>query len=282
MPAHARWRLDLSYDGASFHGFAVQPNVRTVAGVLGEAIARTVRLATAPHITCAGRTDAGVHAAAQVVHVDLPVTFDGDLARAITRQLEPLVVVARAERVSDTFDARHDAIERRYRYLIWNAATPDSASASRAWHVSAPLDLRAMRAAADTFLGERDFRAFCRRVPNTSPDDPVKRRVSDVSLYVIPWQCGAGPIVGDGLAYRVLATPPPPTPFEEGRMVAFEVAANAFCHQMVRSMVGALTAVGRGQMGAATVLGLLESGSRDSAPQPAPPHGLCLVAVTYP
>lgn len=280
-PAVQRWRLNLSYDGSGFHGFAAQGGIETVAGLLGEAIARTTRIESPPQIVCAGRTDTGVHAAAQVVHVDLPADYDGDLARSLTRQLSPRIVVQRASKVDGAFDARHDATSRRYRYLIWNASTPDVASALRAWHVNEPLDLRAMRAGCDPLLGEHDFRAFCRRVPDTSADQPIMRRVVDTSLSTIPWQVGAGAIRGNGLAHRVLATPPREPSFDEGAMIAFEIEAKAFCHQMVRSIVGVLAAVGRRSIGVATVLGYLEAGSREGLPSPAPAHGLCLVAVGY-
>jgi tRNA pseudouridine38-40 synthase len=112
-----RWRLLLAYDGAAFRGFAAQPGVPTVAGALRQAIERTARLSEAPVITCAGRTDSGVHARGQVVHVDLPpLPFDGaGLARALNRQLAPEVVVRRAEAVGPDFDARRSATARSYR-----------------------------------------------------------------------------------------------------------------------------------------------------------------------
>ena len=117
--ATQRWRLLVAYDGAAFRGFAPQPEVPTVAGALRQALERTARLSEAPLITCAGRTDAGVHARGQVVHVDLPpIPYDGPgLARAINRQLAPQVVVRRAEEVGGDFDARRSATGRTYRYL---------------------------------------------------------------------------------------------------------------------------------------------------------------------
>ncbi len=165
--ATQRWRLLIAYDGAAFRGFAIQPEVPTVAGALRQALERTARMSEPPLVTCAGRTDAGVHARGQVVHVDLPpIPYDGaGLARAINRQLAPEIVVRQAEQVSDDFDARRSATSRSYRYLVWNAPQPDPLLAPIAWHVRDRLDLVAMRTASDVLLGSHDFRSFCRRRP---------------------------------------------------------------------------------------------------------------------
>ncbi len=185
-----RWRLLLAYDGAAFRGFAAQPEVPTVAGALRQALERTARLSEAPAITCAGRTDAGVHARGQVVHVDLPaIPFDGTgLARALNRQLAPEVVVRRAEAVPPDFDARRSATGRSYRYLVWNAAAPDPLLAPVAWHVRRPLDLVSMRTASDVLLGTHDFRSFCRRPVGSDPAQPLVRRVTTAR-----WSVDRGP-----------------------------------------------------------------------------------------
>jgi tRNA pseudouridine38-40 synthase len=251
-PALRRWRLLVAYDGSGFRGFAAQPGAVTVAGALSAALARTARLPEPPRIVCAGRTDAGVHARGQVVHVDLPDALDLDLARALNRQLAPAVLVRAAEPAPPGFDARHSATARHYRYLVHNAPVPDPLLAPLAWHVSDPLDLRAMTAAADSVIGEHDFRAFCRRPPGTAADQPIVRRVT-----------GAG-------WSEVGCT-----------LLRFEITAGSFCHQMVRSLVGALVAVGRGRGSTATMVAQLRSGRRSGAARPAPAHGLCLVAVSY-
>jgi len=256
----------VAYDGAAFRGFALQPEIPTVAGALRVALGRTARLPEPPALTCAGRTDAGVHARGQVVHVDLPpIPFDGvGLARALNRQLGPSIVVLSATAVSDQFDARRSATARRYRYLVWNAAAPDPLLAPTTWHVRDPLDLRAMSAAADVLLGTHDFRAFCRRKPGTSPDEPIVRRVTRAK-----WSLGSGPEVADA------------TDIAGGRLLRFDIEANSFCHQMVRSVVGSLVEVGRGMGNAATLLERLRSATRHRAADPAPALGLCLVSVRY-
>jgi tRNA pseudouridine38-40 synthase len=257
--------LLVAYDGTSFHGFAPQGGQRTVAGLLGAALGamagRDVPL------TCAGRTDAGVHASAQVVHADLdeavvrkgakrqpgPGTVLERLGRSLSRQLGPAVAVLEARVAPEGFDARHSAIARRYRYSLLRTPWPDPLLQHCSWHVPGPLDLAAMRVGADAFLGEHDFSAFCRLPPGESP--PVIRRVLSVDWSQAP--C-------------------------DERVWRFEIEANAFCHQMVRSIVGTLVGVGQGRIPAGEMLATIRGGDRSRAGQPAPPQGLCLVAVRYP
>jgi tRNA pseudouridine38-40 synthase len=267
-----RWRLLIAYDGAAFRGFAAQPEVPTVAGALSLAVGRTARLDEAPTLTCAGRTDAGVHARGQVVHVDLPTAaaYDGVwLARALNRQLAPAIVVRRADAVGPEFDARRSATARSYRYLVWNAPAPDPLLASMSWHVRDPLDLGSMRTASDVLLGTHDFRSFCRRPVGSDPSRPLVRRVTTAR-----WSIDRGPEatdagndveVGDG----------------ETRLLRFEITAASFCHQMVRSLVGSLVEVGRGRENAAGLMERLRAVSRHRMPDPAPALGLCLVSVDY-
>jgi tRNA pseudouridine38-40 synthase len=266
-----RWRLLLAYDGAAFRGFAHQPEVPTVAGAVRQALERTARLSEPPPITCAGRTDAGVHARGQVAHVDLPpVPYDGPgLARSLNRQLAPGVVVLRAEEVGDDFDARRSAVGRSYRYLVWNAPAPDPLLAPVAWHVSDPLDLVSMRTASDVLLGSHDFRSFCRRRPGTDGSEPIIRRVTRAR-----WSVDEGPEAADAGAEADADA-------DAARLLRFDIEASSFCHQMVRSVVASLVEVGRGRQNAAGLLERMRAVSRQSMPEPAPPEGLCLVAVDY-
>lgn len=276
-PPTTRWRLLIAYDGSGFRGFAAQPGQHTVAGVLADALARTARLEAPPPLTCAGRTDAGVHARGQVVHVDLPelpkVRRSGvtrpmqpaDLLAALNRQLAPQVVVKQAAVAEEGFDARRSATGRRYRYLVWNARVPDPLLAQQAWHVPEPLDRRTMAAATDVLVGEHDFGAFCRRPPGAPKDGPVTRRVRRAGWSVLEDREVGGPEEAG-----------------EGRLLRFDIEADSFCHQMVRSLVALLVEVGRGGPTAADVVAFLASGLRAGLPAPAPPHGLCLVSVAYP
>jgi len=262
-----RWRLLIAYDGAAFRGFALQPEVPTVAGALRQALERTARLDEAPPITCAGRTDAGVHARGQVVHVDLPaIPYDGPgLARALNRQLAPEVVVRAAEPVGPEFDARRSATGRAYRYLVWNAPEPDPLLAPIAWHVRAALDLGSMRTASDVLLGTHDFRSFCRRRPGTDAAEPIVRRVTRAR-----WSVDEGPEARDARGGA-----------GEGRLLRFDIAAGSFCHQMVRSLVASLVEVGRGRENTAGLMERLRATTRHRMADPAPALGLCLISVDY-
>ncbi len=255
-----RIRMVVAYDGAGFHGFAAQPGQETVAGALSGALARVARHRV--DLTCAGRTDAGVHARGQVVHADVRAGVDlRRLQKSLNSMLGPSIVVRSAEIAPEGFDARHSARARRYRYLVLESAVPDPLLAPSAWTVAGPLDLRAMVSAADALLGEHDFRAFCRRVPGTSPADEIPRRVVDAGWRVVPVATGElGPA---------------------SRLLRFEIEAQSFCHQMVRSIVGMLVDVGKGRRRASDVHWLLASGDRSQAGDLAPPQGLCLLEVLY-
>jgi tRNA pseudouridine38-40 synthase len=266
--AQRRWRLDLSYNGAGFHGFAVQPGVRTVAGEVAAALAVVLRLDGPPPLTCAGRTDAGVHAVGQVVHVDLPeplfTDVGGDdatrLVRSCNKLLAPHVVVLACAPAAAGFDARHSATSRSYRYLVFEADAPSPLLEAVAWHCGGPLDLRAMAQGALALLGEHDFRAFCRRPSGADASEPIVRRVTAADVAAVDDALG---VTGGG------------------RLVRIDLTATAFCHQMVRSIVSTLVAIGRGGLTGADLVAYLHAGERTGLPAPAPACGLCLMAVAY-
>ena len=250
-----RLRIDLAYDGSRFRGFAAQPGQRTVEGVLSEAVGTLA--GTPVDLTVAGRTDKGVHAAAQTVHVDVPA--DSRLGRAPDRMRSaldgmcgPEIAIWRVRRVPSTFDARFSATQRRYRYHLCDAEAMDPRWRHDTWHVGPPrLDAEAMDDAGAELLGEHDFSSFCRQ---PTPSDPrhLVRRV-------------------DRLAVRRGV---------RGH-VAVAVDGPAFCHQMVRSIVGCLLRVGRGQRDRAWVAGVVAARDRQAIGQVAPPRGLVLVGVSY-
>lgn len=253
-----RVRLTVAYDGTGFHGFAPNRGVRTVAGELAEAIGRW-----AGHdvdLTCAGRTDTGVHARGQVVTVDLAAPrLEGDdalagLARSVNRMCGPEVAVRDLALVDDAFDARFSAVARRYRYRIWNSPEPDPFSARTAWHVDRPLHRAALQLACDPLIGEHDFTTFCRLPKGRDVPPSLVRRVTEARWVD----------EGDG-------------------MLRFEVEASAFCHHMVRSIVGMLVAVGLGRMTAGEVRGAIAARDRSRVGgDMAPAHGLTLWTVRYP
>ncbi len=240
-------RLLLAYDGTGFHGWAAQPGVRTVEGVLGDALERA--LGARPRLSVAGRTDAGVHASGQVASFPLPEPTDVDrLQRAVNGMLAPEVVVREARLAPAEFDARHRATGREYAYRIDVAMVPDPMTARYAWHRPGPLALGPMRAAARDLLGEHDFASFC-RVP--SPPASTVRTLRRLSVS------------------------------RDGTEVRIRAEANGFLHQMVRSLVGTLVAVGEGSMAADAMPEVLAARRRRAAGRVAPPHGLTLVRVTY-
>jgi tRNA pseudouridine38-40 synthase len=247
-----RVRLDVSYDGTDFSGWAVQPDRRTVQGVLQAALGTVLRV-PAVELTVAGRTDAGVHAVGQVAHFDVPAAVwdaaRGGLVRSLAGILPPDVRVSAAAQVPDDFDARFAALWRRYVYRICDdkgGVDPMLRRHTLAW--PRRLDVPAMSAAAARLVGEHDFVAFCKRRPNAST---VR------TLQVLD-------VVRDGSAIECTAQ------------------ADAFCHSMVRSLVGALLAVGEGRRPVEWPAGLLTNERRSDEIGVAPAHGLTLVAVGYP
>jgi tRNA pseudouridine38-40 synthase len=249
-----RVRLDVSYDGAAFSGWAVQPGRRTVAGAVTGALGRIVGPEAVTGLTVAGRTDAGVHATGQVCHVDLPTAawerLAGTLPRRLAGLLPPDVRVRAAVAVPDEFDARFSATYRRYEYRVTDA--PWGAEPLRRHEVLAwprPLDLAALNAAARGLVGEHDYAAYCRRKEHATTVREVTR---------LDWRREA-----DGL---LVAT----------------VQADAFCQSMVRSLVGAMLVAGDGRRPVGWPGGLLSRRERSSEVTVAPAHGLTLVAVGYP
>jgi tRNA pseudouridine38-40 synthase len=245
-----RLRLLVAYHGAGFHGFALQPGLPTVGGALAGALERFLRHTV--ELTCAGRTDAGVHAWGQVVSFDARAGVDPvALQRAVNRALRPRVVVRGAEIAAAGFDARRWATGRRYHYTVRNHPVADPFTAGTAWHVERPLDLGSMRLACDPLYGEHDFSSFCRRPPHLGAS--LVRVVRDARWVDL----------GDG-------------------MLRFEIEASSFCQQMVRSIVGTMVDVGVGKRKAGEMTAVVRTRARSAAGQPAPPHGLCLWQVTYP
>jgi tRNA pseudouridine38-40 synthase len=227
----------------------MQPGRRTVCGALTEALATVLRAPVA--LTVAGRTDAGVHATGQVAHADLPADLDAPwLVRRLARLLPPDVRVRAVTPVPDGFDARFSALRRHYRYRVATApfgAEPLRARDTVAW--PHPLDVDAVNAASAALLGEHDFAAFCKRREGATTVRALQR---------LAWTRGA-----DGV-------------------VVAEVSADAFCHSMVRSLVGALLEVGRGRRAVDWPASLLRREERANEVAVAPAHGLTLVGVDYP
>jgi tRNA pseudouridine38-40 synthase len=247
-----RVRLDVAYDGTDFSGWAAQPDRRTVAGVLGTALDTLLPRWTG--MTVAGRTDAGVHATGQVCHIDAPAdawqAFSGTLVRRLAALLPADVRVRAASEVPGDFDARFSALGRGYEYRVTDAAygaDPLRRRDTLAW--PRPLDLDRLNEAAAGLAGEHDFAAYCRRKEYATTVRAVRR---------LDWRREP-----------------------DGVLVA-AVEADAFCQAMVRSLVGALLAVGAGRRPVSWPAHLLSRRERANEVVVAPPHGLTLIRVSYP
>ncbi|MEU3532461.1 tRNA pseudouridine(38-40) synthase TruA [Streptomyces murinus] len=255
LPGHVRIRLDLSYDGADFHGWAKQAGgKRTVQGEIEDALRTVTRSKETYELTVAGRTDAGVHARGQVAHVDLPAELWAEhrekLLKRLAGRLSKDVRIWRLTEAPEGFNARFSAIWRRYAYRVTdNPGGVDPLLRGHVlWH-DWPLDVDAMNEAARALLGEHDFAAYCKKREGAT----TIRTLQDLSLVR-----GA-----DGV---ITAT----------------VRADAFCHNMVRSLIGALLFVGDGHRGPEWPGKVLAAGVRDSAVHVVRPHGLTLEEVGYP
>jgi tRNA pseudouridine38-40 synthase len=243
--------MTVAYDGTRFAGFAENLNVRTIGGTLKAALATVLRQPV--NLIVAGRTDAGVHAWANVVHFDADTEPDlVALQRNLNSMLGPAIAIRSAEVAPEGFHARYSAVARRYRYTVLNRTVPDPFLATTTWHVEAPLDLAALRLACDPIIGEHDFASFC-RVPKRIPDASLVRLVYDARWLDL----------GDGL-------------------LRFDIDASSFCQQMVRALVGTMVPMGLGRQRAGEMAGILRARTRSVANRVAPARGLCLWEVVYP
>ena len=248
-----RVRLVIAYNGTGFRGLAPNPGVRTVVGELIEVL--TPLLGYQPEIVMSGRTDAGVHAWGQILSFDAPAVCDLDrVKRTINKRLGPEIVARRCEVAAPDFSARFDATGRSYRYDVYNAPVPSPFLANTSWWVAEPLNLAAMRLACDPLFGEHDFSSFCRR-PKSGAGEPEHSLVRRVT----------------GARWNKL----------DDYTLRFEIEGSAFCHQMVRSIVGFHVAVGRGKRTAGELRAVMAARDRAAAESPAPPHGLTLYSVEY-
>jgi tRNA pseudouridine38-40 synthase len=239
-------RLTLAYDGTGFRGWARNAGQRTVEGVLSEAL--TKALGSTPKLSVAGRTDAGVHARAQVASFRTDDDLDpARLQRSINGMLGPEVVATDVRSAPDGFDARFSASAREYRYRIDTGDWPDPFDATFVWHRPGALAISAMRDAARPLIGEHDFASFCRRPQSGG----TVRRLERLSVA------------------------------RRGDRVEVSARANAFLHQMVRTLVGTLVRVGEGKLDAGVVPEILAARDRGRAGQMAPAHGLTLERVLY-
>jgi tRNA pseudouridine38-40 synthase len=242
-------KLTLAYDGTGFRGWARQPDpsTRTIEGVVAAQLERVLREPV--KLSVAGRTDAGVHARGQVVSLVTASSVPPErLQKALNGALAPEVVATEAGYVPDRFDARFSAKAREYVYRIDEAALPDPFTARFVWHRPGHLRLGPMRDAARHLVGEHDFASFCRHPKGDRSTIRDLRRLTVV---------------------------------RHGDVLTIRSVANAFLHQMVRSLIGTLVAVGEGKLGAGAMPEILDARDRLSAGRPVPARGLIFERVRY-
>ena len=247
-----RVRARVAYLGVDFHGFAENPGVTSVAGEINKAI--TLVAGEPVSVTCAGRTDKGVHAVGQVVSFDIPDHISLErLALSVNSQCGPSVLFTDLEIVDKNFDARFSAVSRTYSYRILNGRDLDPFLSDRAWHISDELDVDSMQKASSYLIGEHDFSSFCKK-PKLKSGDTVSlvRHVNSAEWNSI-----------------------------SENDLFFEICASSFCHQMVRSIVGTLVDVGLGKIPCDDMPRIITLSDRQAAGRIAPPHGLTLLSVKY-
>jgi tRNA pseudouridine38-40 synthase len=244
-----RWRLTIEYDGSPFMGWQRQDHGPSVQQALEEALARMT--GERPGVHAAGRTDAGVHALAMSAHVDIEKTLtEHRLREGVNALVRPHPIsVLSAELVADDWHARFSCIGRRYLYRVLNRRAPPALDRGRVWHVAVPLDVAAMAEGAAFLVGRHDFTTF--RSVHCQSDSPVKTL--------------------DRLEVA-----------RAGDEIRIEAAARSFLHHQVRSMVGCLALVGRGQWKPADIGAALGARDRSALGFNAPPHGLYFVEASYP
>jgi tRNA pseudouridine38-40 synthase len=263
-PPHQQdvWKLLIAYDGTDFHGWQVQPRQRTVQGELAAAIERITGERVLPQGS--GRTDAGVHALGQVASCSLaapipPVNFH----RALNRTLPPDIRILSVERAPATFHARHSAIHKTYEYRIFRGEICPPFLARQIYALNWPLNVDAMRMAAAAVIGEHDFSSFAATDPDlTRRSAPADSADCVRTLYESAWEL------------RVNLGAP-------GDLLTYRVRGSGFLHHMVRNLVGTFLEVGRGQIPASEIPGILAARSRSAAGATAPARGLFLVSVHY-
>jgi tRNA pseudouridine38-40 synthase len=251
------WKLVLAYDGTNFHGWQVQPGLRTIQGELAAAIERICGECTLPQGS--GRTDAGVHALAQVASVSLQSPIPpANLLRALNRTLPPAIRVTEATHAPADFHARHSAISKQYEYRMYRGEICPPSLARYVYALAWPLEVAAMQQAAPLVLGTHDFSAFAAVDPERNARMAAHAEIDNVrTLTDSAWH-------------------------QQDHLLIYTVRGDGFLHHMVRNLVGTFLEIGRGQRRGADLPLLIASRTRMAAGATAPARGLFLHSVSYP
>ncbi|HJM97663.1 MAG TPA: tRNA pseudouridine(38-40) synthase TruA [Acidimicrobiales bacterium] len=249
-----RYKAFVTYDGTPFHGFAPNPDVETVGGKIRDSLEKVLGKET--NITCAGRTDAGVHAEGQVISFNAGPIDEKQLERSLNQLCSPHIGIRSLEETDPTFDARFSAKSRTYRYQILNQDYPDPFLQRFVWHVHDHLDTDSMQTASTMLIGEHDFSSFCRKrivkIDGLKTEASLTREIHSIEVTK-----------------------------KESNIIEIWITASSFCHQMVRSITGTLVDVGLGKTESYTITSILAEKNRNAAGRVAPPQGLTLMKVKY-
>lgn len=272
QPGVQNWRLTISYDGTDFRGWQVQPGEPTIQGELQAALGRITGEMPLPQGS--GRTDAGVHALAQVASFPLQAPIPPqNLLRALNRTLPGSIRVTGARHATASFHARHSAVAKTYEYRILRGAICPPFVARYVYHWTLPLDLDALLNSARHFEGEHDFQSFAATDPDLAHRDLVK----DANAASTP------PLISPGSTTRTIYFSQwERRHTEAGEILVYRVRGNGFLHHMVRNLVGTMLDVGRGYLRAEDIQGILAACRRSAAGPAAPARGLFLHSVEYP
>jgi tRNA pseudouridine38-40 synthase len=275
------FKLTLSYDGSAYHGWQVQPDRATIQGTLSAAIHHLTGETVLPQGS--GRTDAGVHALAQVTTFSLATNIPAEnLLRALNRALPPSIRVLSAEHVPTTLHARYSALRKTYEYRIFTGRICPPFLAPYVWDCPWPLALEPMQLAASYLLGTHDFTSFAAYDPDLSNRNEKSQSSRPEHDGFIVMRSGETPVF-----QRASTTPNTRTLFTstltlENDLLHYCVTGSGFLHHMVRNIVGTLVEIGRGALPADSIPGILAARNRSAAGPTAPPNGLLLVSVDYP
>ena len=267
------WKLTLAYDGTDFQGWQVQPGLPTIQGELQAALGRITGESPLPQGS--GRTDAGVHALAQVASFALRAPIPAEnLHRALNRTLPLAIRISEARTVRSTFHARHSAVAKTYEYRIFREAICPPFLARYVVACPWTLDVEKLRSCAQVFAGEHDFQSFAANDPDLSEgerSDATGETATDDALRIAPLST----------VRTIFSSAWEERPNEAGALLVYRVRGNGFLHHMVRNLVGTMLDVGRGQLALEEIPGILVARSRSAAGPTAPARGLFLHSVEY-
>ncbi|HMH15063.1 MAG TPA: tRNA pseudouridine(38-40) synthase TruA [Edaphobacter sp.] len=261
------WKIILTYDGTSFNGWQVQPNLPTIQGTLAQTIHRITGESVLPQGS--GRTDAGVHALGQVASFFLSGPIPApNLHRALNRALPPSIRVLSVEQVPEDFHARHSATGKTYEYRISTAEICSPMLAPYVWNCHLPLDLAALQNAADHIRGTHDFTSFAASDPDLTTRTKQLEESPSTPSSLLPLPCLTRTIHHS--SWR-----------RDDHLLTYRVTGTGFLHHMVRNLVGTFVEAGAGRISADTIPNILSARNRNAAGPTAPASGLFLVEVEY-